>query len=195
MDANDRIKLLRSHLNYKQGEFAEILHIQQGSYSDVERKRTGVSRRIIATLEEKFNVNAEWVRTGHGDMFMPHTPHMSDRLKDIMNHYALNYYEFADKLKLEDAEKTTFISNVHENKEISLDLVNIICKAFPDVNRKYILSGTGNLLSKGRVTAITKDSGDKAVLLETIELYKKLNKSYEEQLAFYKDKIDRIENP
>jgi transcriptional regulator with XRE-family HTH domain len=191
MDSQDRIKQLRETLGYKQGEFADILLMKQGSYSDVERKRVGVSARTLKFLEEKFNVSADWIRTGEGDIFMAHTPDLADRIKDILNHYKLNYHEFADQLGLQGAEKDIFMANLQQGKDSSTEMINKICKVFPDINRKYLLSGMGNLLTKGRANlTFVKDSDEINSLKEQVVLYKKITKMYENEIIELKNKLN-----
>lgn len=70
MEANKRLKKTRIELNFTQTQFAEMLNMKQGSYSDVERGRVGVSRKIALQLEKEFNVNSKWIAEGTGEMFL-----------------------------------------------------------------------------------------------------------------------------
>jgi len=199
---NDRLTKLRESLGYNQAEFAELIELKQGSLSDIERKRvnsngkiTGVSQKILRILEERFNVNTDWITKGEGEVFLAHTPHIVDRIKDIMNHYGLNYYEFAEELNLKKLDKNRFIVDLHEGKEPSIDIINKICRAFPDVNRKYILSGLGHLLEKGRanITYAQKQEAEYALLEDQLELYKKMNKMLEANVEDLQKKLLQVE--
>jgi transcriptional regulator with XRE-family HTH domain len=70
MNENQRLKEIRKALNLNQRTFSEALGIKQGSYSDVERGKTGVSAVIIKGLITKFRVDPLWLCEGKGDMFI-----------------------------------------------------------------------------------------------------------------------------
>ena len=42
-----------------------------GVISDIEHGRKGISRNVLLALGTEFNINATWVLTGEGDMFLP----------------------------------------------------------------------------------------------------------------------------
>lgn len=65
----ERFKEVRNALNIKQGDFAKELAISQGHASDIENGRKTVSDRAIEIISLKYNVNADWLRTGEGEMF------------------------------------------------------------------------------------------------------------------------------
>lgn len=67
----ERIKKIRKGLSLSQQEFAEELKLTQGVISGIENGRRGISRNVLMALGTQFNVNANWVLTGQGDMFMP----------------------------------------------------------------------------------------------------------------------------
>jgi transcriptional regulator with XRE-family HTH domain len=69
---NERLRLVRKALNLSQVEISKILNIKQGSYSDVERGRSGVgvSNTIKLILKDKYSVSIDYLTTGEGDMFL-----------------------------------------------------------------------------------------------------------------------------
>ena len=71
---NDRLKKIRLHLKMKQEEFANVLGMQQGSISDIERGRNTVSDDVKYRLDKEINVNKNWIETGEGDMFKTPDP-------------------------------------------------------------------------------------------------------------------------
>ena len=70
MTENERLKKMRLALGLNQRLFSEALGIKQGSYSDVERGKSGLSAIIIKALIVKFRVNPIWLFEGKGAMFI-----------------------------------------------------------------------------------------------------------------------------
>lgn len=70
-DAKERFKEIRISNKLSQKEFAEKLGTSQGVISDIEHGRKGISRNVLLALGTEFNINATWVLTGEGDMFLP----------------------------------------------------------------------------------------------------------------------------
>jgi transcriptional regulator with XRE-family HTH domain len=70
MTENERLKIVRTHLGLTQRAFSEGLDIKQGSYSDVERGKAGVSAILLKSLIRKFRVNPLWLCEGEGTMFI-----------------------------------------------------------------------------------------------------------------------------
>jgi len=66
---SDRLKIVRKKLGLNQLEFAELLGIKQGSYSDIERNKSNLTETMALLLEYRLSVNLEWLKTGEGDMF------------------------------------------------------------------------------------------------------------------------------
>ncbi len=66
-----RLKKMRNIKGLSQKDFAKELKITQSVISDIENGRRGLSRNVLMALGTQFNVNASWILTGQGDMFMP----------------------------------------------------------------------------------------------------------------------------
>ena len=67
---NTRIKELRTYLHLTQKEFGDKIGFKPSSINDIEHARCNVSDRIIIAICAKYNVNEEWLRYGHGEMFI-----------------------------------------------------------------------------------------------------------------------------
>ena len=89
-----RFKELRKALKLKQGELAESLTISQGHTSDIENGRKAVSDRIIEILVLKYNVNANWILDGQGEMFKK-----MNRKEEISNFAVELFREEEDSFK------------------------------------------------------------------------------------------------
>jgi transcriptional regulator with XRE-family HTH domain len=66
---NKRFKEVRAFLGKTQEEFGAILNIEQGTVSDIERGKSGVSKHVKSVLLEKLNVSEKWWDTGNGKIF------------------------------------------------------------------------------------------------------------------------------
>lgn len=70
MSENERLKEIRKLLDFTQREFSEALDIKQGSYSDVERGKAGISAVLLKNLIRRFRINPLWLCEGEGEMFI-----------------------------------------------------------------------------------------------------------------------------
>lgn len=67
---HQRLKLIRLDLNLSQKEMAEGLDLTQGGYSDIERGKTkAIADNVLTKLEDKYNVDVNWLRREEGQMF------------------------------------------------------------------------------------------------------------------------------
>ncbi|MDY0201565.1 MAG: helix-turn-helix transcriptional regulator [Bacteroidales bacterium] len=69
MTENERLKIVRQHFRLTQKSFSQELDIKQGSYSDVERGKAGVSVQLLKNLIKRYRVNPLWLCEGEGQMF------------------------------------------------------------------------------------------------------------------------------
>ena len=70
MSENERLKEIRKSLELTQREFSDALDIKQGSYSDVERGKAGISAVLLKNLIRRFRINPLWLCEGEGAMFI-----------------------------------------------------------------------------------------------------------------------------
>lgn len=66
----DRIRTVRQKKGLSQGEFAERLNLSRNFISLVENGSRDASDRTVADICRLFDVNATWLRTGEGEMFV-----------------------------------------------------------------------------------------------------------------------------
>ena len=66
---NSRIKELRKALKLKQKDFGSIIGLRS-SISEIENGTAPITERTIIAICSKFHVSEEWLRKGHGDMFI-----------------------------------------------------------------------------------------------------------------------------
>jgi len=70
MSENERLKEIRKSLELTQREFSDALDIKQGSYSDVERGKAGISAVLLKNLIRRFRINPLWLCEGEGEMYI-----------------------------------------------------------------------------------------------------------------------------
>lgn len=69
MENENRLKLLRTHLNLTQKQMAAILDIGQNSYSRIENGITAFKDTYKKLLEEKYHLTVGWLSGADGPMF------------------------------------------------------------------------------------------------------------------------------
>lgn len=81
----DRVLMIREHLELSQEEFGERIGVTKSTISLLERKLRNPSERVIRDICREFNVNEDWLRNGTGgkeNMFINVTP-----LEKACNHF------------------------------------------------------------------------------------------------------------
>lgn len=74
MKPHERIKKLRKdHLKLSQEEFASKINISRGNLSNIEINRVNVTDRTLLDICREFDVNEEWLKHGHGEIFRKFT--------------------------------------------------------------------------------------------------------------------------
>ncbi len=66
---NERFRQIRKKLEMTQEQLAQRLGVGKAALSMIETGKAGLSSRNLNILVQEFNVNAEWVETGKGNMF------------------------------------------------------------------------------------------------------------------------------
>lgn len=70
---HQRFKELRKYLKMTQTEFGEQLGKTMRTIQEYERANRAITDGVLLNLQEKFNVNIDWMRTGQGSMFLSDT--------------------------------------------------------------------------------------------------------------------------
>ena len=85
LNINDRIKRLRQEICLNQQQFADKLGLTQGQVSRLEKNGNTVTEQNIKAICTTFKVSEEWLRNGHGEMFLSNKGALIDRMKEEMN--------------------------------------------------------------------------------------------------------------
>lgn len=67
---HQRFKELRKILGYTQTEFGEQLGKKMRTIQDYEANKAKITDSVLLLLQEKFNVNTDWLINGNGNMFL-----------------------------------------------------------------------------------------------------------------------------
>jgi DNA-binding XRE family transcriptional regulator len=88
---HNRLKVIRKALRLNQKCFAEQIGLNQNSLSMIEKNHTPVTEKNVKLVCATFNVNEQWLRTGHGEMFCS-SPY-EKKLRDICVNLTLENQE------------------------------------------------------------------------------------------------------
>lgn len=78
----ERLKQFRDTIGFTQQKMADALGIKRNTYSLIEKGERSLTDRHIESLENKLNLNREWLLTGEGNMFSD-----SKDLKEFLDLY------------------------------------------------------------------------------------------------------------
>jgi transcriptional regulator with XRE-family HTH domain len=119
MKENERLKSIRTNLGLTQRQFSHSLDIKQGSYSDVERGKAGISSVLLKNLIKKYRINPLWLCEGEGGMFLVENPkgvHLKESSRAIVNMQKesdedIDFPEEDDQVKLVERQQQ-YIENI-----------------------------------------------------------------------------------
>lgn len=168
---NQNIKLIREALNLDQITFAKNLGLKQGSYSDIERGRIGVSTNVKEKLYKLYSVNEKWLLTGTGEMF----------LKDVENFDLVQESSASYNITPTNLQQTTTIMELQNYNEDELrDLIKELNSKIKILEEKVDLfllllqSKDSDLKSKDALIAELRES--KEILKQRNECYSMIEK-------------------
>lgn len=70
MNIHQRFKLIRKELKMTQTEFGKKIGKKLRTIQDYEYEKATITDGVLLTLQEKFNVNIDWLINGNGSMFL-----------------------------------------------------------------------------------------------------------------------------
>lgn len=117
MNTNNRIKKIRKKLKLSQKEFANKLALSDYTrISDIEREKVKPSIDVLEKIIDSFEINANWLLSGHGDMFVT---------KQESKMYELRKYLDGRLKKIVDPEPET------EKTSVRIPIVGEIAAGLP----------------------------------------------------------------
>ena len=70
MSKGERVKIIRECLNMSQEKFGNLLGVTKVAISNIENGNRGLTDQMLFSICRAFNVNASWLRTGEGSIFL-----------------------------------------------------------------------------------------------------------------------------
>lgn len=67
---NERLKQIRKHYKLTLDEFGKRLGVTKTAISRLEKGERNITEQMFLSICREFNANAEWLRTGEGEMFL-----------------------------------------------------------------------------------------------------------------------------
>lgn len=67
---NKRVKELRKALDLTLEIFSKKLGVSRAAMSNIENEKRSVTDQMLNSICHAYNVNPDWLRFGHGDMFI-----------------------------------------------------------------------------------------------------------------------------
>lgn len=116
-DTINRVIKVRTDAELNQAKFAERLNLDRSTISMCESGKRSFSRRTLADICEKFNVNPEWLETGEGE---PYNDAVTPTLKLLKAEYKLDDLDvqiIEKYLELSPIERQVFKDYVKKIKD------------------------------------------------------------------------------
>lgn len=166
----DRFKMIRNTLGLTQKEFGKALNKTYIMIQNYEKGRRNISDGVLLNLQEKFNVNIDWLRTGQGSMFLENKQDKiinKVQIKNVTNINADNNINIPFYTDIEASAGYGAFVGMEEYENVS------VSKSVMKVNdNSVIITVTGDSMEP---TLYNKDK----VIIDTNDKYKlKKNKVY-----------------
>jgi transcriptional regulator with XRE-family HTH domain len=93
MSINSRLCDFKDNLGLNQTQMADILGVDQSTYSKYEKDGNKIPRYAIIILKLKYHINEEWLRKGNGRMIEPpgyETPDTINPIEEPLVNFEMN---------------------------------------------------------------------------------------------------------
>lgn len=120
---NERIKLIRKNAGLTQEKFAKVLGTVQNTITGYETGKRNPSGSVIALICKEFNINEEWLRTGHGEMYLYSglDAELKSTLDDLAIHDPVIRQIIINYFKMDKNEKELFWNLIRKLTEKTED--------------------------------------------------------------------------
>lgn len=104
----ERVIKIRNDENLNQSQFAKRLNMDRSAISMFESGKRGLTKKTLADICEKFNVNRKWLETGEGEPYNAVIPATIKLLKAEYNLDDLDVQIIEKYLELSPIERQVF---------------------------------------------------------------------------------------
>jgi transcriptional regulator with XRE-family HTH domain len=94
MTANQRVKLLRKELKLNRAEFAGVISVSPSLIAYIEQGNRTLQDRHIKLICDSFGVNAQWLKTGEGEVYNGEKEAQISKLLALFNGLKPRYQQF-----------------------------------------------------------------------------------------------------
>ena len=114
-EINQRVKLLRKHLNLNQKDFSKKLGIAQTSLSLIETGKNTLTEQNIRLICLTFSINEDWLRFGEGQI-------VNYKQKSPQKEAEMSYFFQSLSAPMQDAV-LNFVKNIVEVEKLKNQVV------------------------------------------------------------------------
>lgn len=87
MEINERFKLIRKQLGFTQKSFASELNKTEMMIQYYEYGKRNITLKLALELQQKFNINSDWLINGTGSMFLDEKEKSNVKIEPIANQF------------------------------------------------------------------------------------------------------------
>lgn len=91
---NHRVKQVREALRLSQVQFSRVISLSSGYLAGVEVEKRKVNARLVKLISSSFKVNAEWLKTGAGEMFCQNPDEEFTKLVSLYRELAPDFQDY-----------------------------------------------------------------------------------------------------
>lgn len=87
MEINERFKLIRKQLGFTQKSFASELNKTEMMIQYYEYGKRNITLKLALELQQKFNINSDWLINGTGSMFLDEKEKSNVKIETMVNQF------------------------------------------------------------------------------------------------------------
>lgn len=84
MTQGERIRTLRKELSLTLENFGKRLGVGKTAIYKIEKGENSLTDRMFNSICREFNVNADWLKSGEGDMFLPFEDEVAEMVSQLL---------------------------------------------------------------------------------------------------------------
>ncbi|MCR4774574.1 MAG: helix-turn-helix domain-containing protein [Prevotella sp.] len=169
-NVGEKLKEYFDNQGITQKDIAEKLHVSKAYINALFSSRTKFGKKQAEKWSNEFGLSASWLLTGSGRMFADNSniqiiegnnnntingngnilntscaeQSINDRIKTIINEFSPSVNAFAKTIKV---PQSSIASMLTRRAEPSVKMINAILSAYPNINKLWLLTGEGDMLT------------------------------------------------